>query len=272
MYHPQGFPILERACNGPAHAISICTTGLVNLVTGTEPLHFSPKRRAFEKARTPSRVYGKTPPWQATKVRLAAVQSIMQSLKVPKGWPPIPVSLESLSTMKLEQALAFAGDMGRYLMGLLDIDPLIHTHMQAYLRVLGDCQQKTPIIPLEDIRNRLHEAAAALEALLPAYWSSITKHHATHLDLFQKFWGCFWAANELIHERIMAKLKRLANHGNRNRMATLANNWDIFQTANWWLLEQDLNLRYKVHDNCYSMQYHMIPWALSQHVTLGSIE
>jgi hypothetical protein len=62
----------------------------------------------------------------------------------------------------------------------------------------------------------------------------------------KQFWGCFWAANELIHERIMAKLKRLAKHGNKNRMATLANNWDIFQTANWWLLEKDMNLNYKV--------------------------
>ena len=106
--------------------------------------------------------------------------------------------------------------------------------------------KKKPIIPLKDIRDRLREAAAALEAILPAYVNSFTKHNATHLDLFQQFWGCFWAANELIHERIMAKLKRLAKHGNKNRMATLANNWDIFQTANWWLLEKDMNLNYKV--------------------------
>ena len=121
--------------------------------------------------------------------------------------------------------------------------------MQAYLLVLRDCQQKTPIIPVKDIKARLLEAAAALEALLPAFWSSITKHFATHLDLFQDAWGCFWAANELIHERIMAKMKRLSKHGNRNRMATLSNNWDVFQTANWWLLQRDLDLQYKVRIN-----------------------
>ena len=216
------------------------------LVTATKPMHFSPKRRAFEKARSPSRKFGKRPPWQASKARLQSVQNILQGLKVPKGWPPLPPSLEALSTMKLEQALAFAGDLGRYMLELLDIDPLIQKHMQDYLRVLSDCQQKKPLIPLEDIRSRLHEAAAALDALLPAFFNSFTKHNATHLDLFQEFWGCFWAANELIHERIMAKLKRLSKHGNRNRMATLKNNWDVFQTANRWLLERDLKLRYKV--------------------------
>ena len=65
------------------------------------------------------------------------------------------------------------------------------------------------------------------------------------LDRFQYYWGCFWAANELIHERIMAKLKRLAKHGSKNRMATLANNFDIFQTAEDWLLDKDLQLHYK---------------------------
>jgi hypothetical protein len=151
-----------------------------------------------------------------------------------------------MSTMKLDQALAFAGDMGRYIMELMDIDPLIQTSIQAYMRALQDCQQKTPDIPVEDIKARLLESAASLEALLPAFWSSITKHFATHLDRFQIHWGCFWAANELLHERMMGKLKRLSKHGNRNRMATLAINVDIFQTAQDWLLDKDLELHYKV--------------------------
>jgi hypothetical protein len=170
----------------------------------------------------------------------------MQSLKVPTGWPPVPASMEAMSTMKLEQALAFAGDIGRYLLSLLDIDPVIHKHLQEYLVVLRDCQQKTPLIPVKDIKRRLDEVLASLEAILPAFWSKITTHFATHLDMFQYMWGCFWAANELIHERIMAKLKRLSKHGNRNRMATLAKNWDIFQTANFWLLNRDPNLVYQV--------------------------
>ena len=135
--------------------------------------------------------------------------------------------------------------MGRYLMELLDIGPIMQSHMQAYLCVLRDCQQKTPVISIKEIKRRLDETCAALEALLPAFWGSITKHFATHLDLFQEMWGSFWAANELMHERIMAKLKRLAKHGTRNRMATLAKNWDIFQTANDWLLQYDPDLHYE---------------------------
>ena len=110
-------------------------------------MHFSPKRRAYEKARTPSRKYGKRPPWQASKARLKEVQTILQGLKVPKGWPPLPPSLEALSTMKLEQALAFAGDVGRYMMELLDIDSVVHKHIQDYLHVLSDCQQKKTDYP-----------------------------------------------------------------------------------------------------------------------------
>ncbi len=156
--------------------------------------------------------------------------------------------------MKLEQSLAFAGDIGRYLIELLDIDADIHGHMQAYLRVLRDCQQKRPVIPLDDIKHRLMETGACLEAVLPAFWNTITKHFAMHLDMFQENWGCFWAANELIHERIMAKLKRLAKHGSKNRMATLANNFDIFQTAQDWLLDKDLHLHYQVrHHSSHSM-------------------
>ena len=235
---------MERATNGPAHAIGNCVTSLCNLVTGVKPMKFTPARRAFEANR--GRVYGTLPPWQGSKERIDSVNDIMQGLKVPTGWPPVPPTLNAMSTMKLDQALAFAGDMGRYIMELMDIDPLIQTSIQAYMRALQDCQQKTPDIPVEDIKARLLESAASLEALLPAFWSSITKHFATHLDRFQIHWGCFWAANELLHERMMGKLKRLSKHGNRNRMATLAINVDIFQTAQDWLLDKDLELHYKV--------------------------
>ena len=251
------FPILTRSTSGPGHAIANCMTGLGDLVTGSNPMHFSKDRRQFEAGREPPRVYGKLPPWQASKPRLKAVASIMLRLKLPAGWPPIPPSLSDLSTMKLEQALAFAGHLGCYILELLDIDHVIHSHFQAYLRVLRDCQQKTPTIPLEDIKKRLDETAAALEVVLPAFWTSSTKHNAIHLDLFQEYWGCFWASNELIHERIMAKLKLLSKYGNRDRMFTLASNWDIFQTANDWLLNAELKLHYKVACNPLTMS--MLP-------------
>lgn len=244
--HMSGFPLLERAVNGPAHAIANCTTGVANMVCGDKPLEFSKLRRAFEAGRCPPRLYAEKPPWQASEVRLEAVATIMENLKVPVGWPPVPISVSAMSTMKLEQALAFAGDLGQYVVGLLDIDDVLRTHFLAYLRVLKDCMQKTPVIPVADIKARLDQAAASLEAILPHYWTHVTKHSAVHLDLFLINWGCFWAANELVHERIMAKLKRLAKHGNKNRMATLAKNWDTFQTANDWLLDSDLDLKYEV--------------------------
>lgn len=248
-YFRTGFPLLDRATNGPAHAIANVVTSICNLVTTTKPMHFSAARRAFEASRANPRVYGRRPPWIASKRRIEALEGILLGLKVPKGWPPVPTSMSSMTTIKLEQALAFAGDMGRYILQLLDIDSEIHSHMQAYLQILRECQQKTPLIPVEDIKKRLDETTAALEALLPAFWNKITTHYATHLDLFQTRWGCFWAANEFIHERIMAKLKRLSKHGNKNRMATLAKNWETFQTSHDWLLDKEVQLHYEVCDD-----------------------
>ena len=77
------------------------------------------------------RLYGTLPPWQASKVRTAKVNTLLHNLKVPNGWPTLPSSLAAMSTMKLEQSLAFAGDTGRYLIELLDIDAGIHGHMHA---------------------------------------------------------------------------------------------------------------------------------------------
>jgi hypothetical protein len=207
-------------------------------------MHFSPARRAFEAGR--GRVYGTLAPWRASKARIALVNDIMLSLKVPKEWPPVPPNLGAMSTMKLDQALTFAGDVGRYLLELLDLHPLIQAPLQAYLRVLQDCQQKKFIIPAETIKLRLFESAAALEVELPAYWNQITKHLATHLHEPMSAWGLFWATNGLLHERLMGKLKRLSRHGNRNRMATLVNNFLLYQKSQDWLLQKELELHYSV--------------------------
>lgn len=213
------------------------------IIINVEPMEFTKEHRNFEDAR--GRVFPKVPPWKTTKAHVNAVEQVMRALKVPKGWPPLFESLDAISTLKLDQTLALAGDMGRYLLEALNIHPVIGAHMQAYLRALQDCQQKTPVKQVDEVMSRFREAAAALEALLPAFWNSITKHYATHLDRFQRLWGCFWACNELIHERINGKMKRLAKHGVRDRMSTLANNWDIFQEANNWLLEDDQALSYE---------------------------
>jgi hypothetical protein len=135
-------------------------------------MKFSKERRAFELTR--GRVHGKIPAWRASKKCISSVEALLRALKVPRGWPSLP---ESLDCLKLDQTLAFAGHVGRYLLETLDISPDFQTHMQAYLRALQDCQQKRPVIPIDDITGRLQEAGAALESALPAYWNTITKHY-----------------------------------------------------------------------------------------------
>jgi hypothetical protein len=214
-----------------------------NLVANVDAMAFTKQHRQFELSR--GRAYGKVPPWRSPKAQVATVEGVMRTLKVPMGWPSLPDSLESITTLKLEQTLALAGHMGQYLLELLNVDTVYHTHMQAYLKALQDCQQKTPVKPVTEIMDRFREAAAALEALLPALWSSATKHYGQHLDLFQIDWGCFWSTNELYHERMNGKMKRLSQHGCRNRMVTLANNWDAFQAANNWLLDPEVTTTYE---------------------------
>lgn len=239
-----GFPLIERIVNGPAHAIANLSKAIFFIATNTDVMKFSKEHRHFEMSR--GRVYDKVPPWCASKDQVAAVDRLLRDLKVPKGWPPLPDGFEAVTTLKLEQTLALAGDVGKYLLEALNIQELYHTHMQAYLGALQDCQQKTPVKAVSDIMWRFTEAAAALEALLPAYWNSATKHNGLHLDRFQRDWSCFWATNELYHERLNGKMKRLSKHGVRNRMATLSQNWDIFQAANDWLLEDDVTTTYEV--------------------------
>jgi hypothetical protein len=247
-----GFPLLERLTNGPAHNIANLTKSIFQLIANVDSMTFVKDHKNFEIAR--GRTYDKLPPWQASKSQLRSVRQLLCDLKVPKGYPPLFDSIESITTLKLEQTLSLAGDVGRYLLDALGINSVIAVPMQAYLRALQDCQQKTPVIPIADIMSRFRESAAALEALLPAYWSSITKHYGTHLDRFQELWGCFWSCNELIHERILGKMKRLSRHGSKNRIKTLAKNWDVFQAANNWLLDDQLVISYRVNSHlvCYT--------------------
>lgn len=239
-----GFPLLQRLVNGPAHAIANLAKSIFNLICNADAMAFTKEHRLFELSR--GREFSKLPPWRARKQHLAAVDALLREFKVPTGWPSPPNSFDSITTLKLEQTLGLAGDMGKYFLEMLNIDQVVHLPMQAYLGALQDCQQKTPVKSVEDIMGRFMEAAAMLEVLLPAYWNSPTKHYGTHLDLFQVDWKCFWASNELYHERLMGKMKRLAKHGSRDRMATLAQNWDAFQAANRWLLDEHLATTYQV--------------------------
>lgn len=247
--------MLERLVNGPAHAISNLAKSIFHIIANADAMAFTKEHRLFELSR--GRIFAKVPPWRARKEQVAAVDALMRDLKVPAGWPTPPDSFESITTLKLEQTLALAGDMGKYFLEAMNIDDLVHLHMQAYLGALQDCQQKKPVKSVGEIMGRFREAAAALEVLLPAYWNSITKHNGTHLDLFQVDWNCFWATNELYHERLMGKMKRLSRHGSRDRMATLANNWDAFQTANKWLLDEHLATTYQVPTSTAMFSYRL---------------
>jgi hypothetical protein len=234
-----GFPVLESITNGPAHAIGNVAKALFALIFDVKSMKFKIDKRRWELGR--HRRHGKIPFWQAPPAKIEFVKDHMRTLKVPKGWPEVVSSVESVTTLKLDRCLALAGDMGRYFLEMFCLPPIIEAPMQAYLKALQDCQQKIPEKSVRDIHERLVEAAAHLEALLPAYWNSITKHYILHIDRILTLWGCFWSSNELVHERLIGKVKAMAKHGNKNRAKTLAINFGIFQQTEDWLLEEELD-------------------------------
>ena len=154
--------------------------------------------------------------------------------------------MDKLSTIKLDQALAWAGDVGRYYMGRTDINPQIRENLVLFLTVLQDYQQKTMVIALKELKERLVQVMATLEVMCPSFWNAPTAHGMLHIDHHMLSYGCFKAINGLVHERYMGKLKRLCQHGDKNKMQTLATQTHLFETANNWLLNKQYNSAYVV--------------------------
>ena len=93
---------------------------------------------------------------------------------------------------------------------------------------------------------RLVQVMATLEVMCPSFWNAPTAHGMLHIDHHMQAYGCFKAINGLVHERYMGKLKRLCQHGDKNKMQTLATQINLFEIANDWLLGNQYNSAYVV--------------------------
>ena len=160
--------------------------------------------------------------------------------------PPNPKSLDKLSTIKLDQALAWAGDVGRYYMGRTDINPQICENLVFV-------SHSTSGLPAENDGNctqRVKSAPCTSHGYFRSYVSQFLEcsysSRYVHIDHHMLSYGCFKAINGLVHERYMGKLKRLCQHGDKNKMQTLATQTHLFETANNWLLNKQYNSAYVV--------------------------
>jgi hypothetical protein len=148
------------------------------------------------------------------------ITRLLASRKICSGWPRLPTELGELSSLKIEQGLAWAGDVGQYFFGLVDVSEAVRSSIVNVLHCLSRCQQKLPQHNLQEVQSELANALATLEIHCPSHWATITKHLLLHIPGLLDQWASFWALNELTFERYGGLLKKLAT-GNKRRMYTL---------------------------------------------------
>ena len=82
--------------------------------------------------------------WQITNA--VAVDDLCKTLKVPTDWVPVSQCCTGASQMQLADLLAFAGDRGKYFLGLMDFKdgPTFKPLFMDLLSTLDAFQCKAP--------------------------------------------------------------------------------------------------------------------------------
>jgi len=156
---------------------------------------------------------------------------------LPTGWPGlIRVFSKDFEKLKLAELLAFCGDRGKYLVGLTDVDPVLKALFIQLLDLMGKFIRVTRTKKQNAVVHKeLVEVLAALEAVLPMYWCTITKHILLHMSELMGRFGSFWAWNMLPVERFHVLIKRLAR-SSKSILASIDVHYDLY-----------LNCQHKFH-------------------------
>ena len=162
----------------------------------------------------------KEAPWLASRSLLKLVGTLIESgkLRVPYGWPAMlnyfhESHKKGVSKMKLAEALAFCGDLGVYLLSLLDMEPAVKELLQEVIKVSCGLIKKAHV-PDErkKLESRLALVLTRLEKLLPLYWNTSTRHILLHIGRHIEYLGAFWAFNMLGVERYHVVIKQLIRY------------------------------------------------------------
>lgn len=173
---------------------------------------------------------------------LEDMDDLLASLPMPTDCPDLPSFLEC-SKMKIAEAMGFLGDPGCYAISHLDMDPEYKRMFINLFRAASRLLVKVPEDEksAQETHAALVHALAELEVRMPLYWCTITRHFLLHASEKLKEFGSFWACNMLCVERFHVLLKSMAK-GSRNQMASLANNYDLFdRTQTDWRPDPTIN-------------------------------
>jgi hypothetical protein len=84
-------------------------------------------------------------PWVCTAARVRAIDALVGSgvLRVPSGWPPVR-KLEHVLFMKTSECLLLAGDVGCYLLRLMDLQ---EAYKEKFIELLLLLKRYTSLLP-----------------------------------------------------------------------------------------------------------------------------
>jgi hypothetical protein len=164
-----------------------------------------------------------------TPENLAKIDDLLHTLKCPSDWPSIQDALTKTSTLKIAEAMALAGDMGQYVLSLLDIDAEYRAVFIRCMMALNNLLRKVPK-DLNAAQELLVNVLGELESMMPLHWCTSTRHFLLHIVETIRLLGAFWAWNMLCLERFHVLIKKLAKD-TRDRLRSLSKYYQMFDLA-----------------------------------------
>lgn len=174
------FDLTKFTVADPAHQVQHCTTEILEFLfcADNSQMTFSEARKTFEQD-----VLGRfTAPEELKKLRCSPARRkllnmLMNHVKICKGWESIRKIVSNPGQLKLVQAMQVGGDVGKYVIGLTDIDPDLKVHLIELLDCLDVFVAKiTPKEKRADLQIRFVRVLTVLELRFPLYWCTATRH------------------------------------------------------------------------------------------------
>jgi hypothetical protein len=187
----EDFDKVQRFGHDPAHGLANLVANMSQSISDTNKMKLTKKKLALEHAmgRFRNLRSAKNAPWTASKKRLEQVDLLLRELRIPTDWPCIQDAFTGASSLKIAESIALIGDLGLYVMSVLDISPLYRNLFQdtiiAFRPLLAKAPTRWPPPRDEDaaIQKAIVAALAALEVNMPLHWCTSTTHFLLHAML-----------------------------------------------------------------------------------------
>ena len=183
------FDLTKFTVADPSHQVQHATVEMLEFIfcATNSQMTFSDARKQFEQ-----HVLGRfIDPEELKKMRCSPVRKklldqLMNHVKICKGWESIRKIVSDPGQLGLVQAMQVGGDVGKYVIGLTDIDPDLKIHLIELLDCLDVFVGKiTPKEKRADLQIRFVRVLTVLELRFPLYWCTATRHILVRLNELQ---------------------------------------------------------------------------------------